>query len=152
MGAMVAACSLPPDQLASAPGRDRQPGEIEVFLEPDPREICAVTVTLRNLSEGWRGEARLELAWMGAEGRLLHRESLSLDGLLPGRLSAKNLSLPFDCGKIDSLRVQSARWHPYPYLKIEDPTIFVIDGVDGTTWRPVRDDAQGLLRMEQAGR
>jgi hypothetical protein len=112
-----------------------QPGQMRVFFEPaDEQGVCALTVELRNLSDGWRGEAWLRLAFLDAQGsQLVADQELRLDPLLPGRISAKNLP------------VRSAQWGPYPALVVEDPTVYVIGGVAGTTWTKRWDEAQRLF-------
>lgn len=124
-----------------------QPGQMRVFFEPaDEQGVCALTVELRNLSDGWRGEAWLRLAFLDAQGsQLVADQELRLDPLLPGRISAKNLPVPLSCAVIERMTVRSAQWGPYPALVVEDPTVYVIGGVAGTTWTKRWDEAQRLF-------
>lgn len=97
--------------LAATADRAAYHGEIEAFLEPvDAQGACAVTVGLRNRSGVRQGEARLRLAWMNAQGKLIEEQRLRMDPVDVAQYDAKNLVLPIRCANVERLRVRSAEW------------------------------------------
>jgi hypothetical protein len=121
---------------AAAPGPREYLGELEVYLEPwDPRELCAVTVGLRNLAGVRQGEAWLKLRWVDTDNTVVGEPDLRLDGLLPERFNAKNLTLPVRCSRLSHVEVVSAEWTLPHDAVIPGETRVPITGVAGTRWR-----------------
>lgn len=122
-------------------------GALDVLLEPwDQKNLCAVTVGLRNVSGVRQGEAWLEMAWFDEAGVERARETLRMDPLLVDRYSAKNLALPLRCAEIGRVHVVRAEW-----LRGADEGMLdgiserlSIGDVSGGVWRFGHDAALGV--------
>ena len=128
-------------------------GEVEVYLLPyDEQGICSITVGLRNTSGVRQGEARFQLAWLDAESQLLADQSLWMDGLLPGRYDAKNLSLPVRCDKVGRLDMKSAEWTLFEGWDNPLKVVVPITGAHRTAWQFRWDAALGAFVGEGPAR
>lgn len=139
---LVAGCAAGLDRPAAV----TYTGELEVFLEPfDEKGSCSVTIALRNLSKVRQGDANLKLAWFDASGALIAEPSLQMDGLLDGRVDAKNLALPVRCRQVERLAVRSAKWVLFEGWDAPKRTIVRIDGVEGGEWQMGWNAEMGLF-------
>lgn len=111
-------------------------GEVEVYLLPyEEQGACSITVGLRNTSGVRMAVAWFQLAWLDGEGQLLAEQSLRMDGLLPGRYDAKNLSLPLRCAQVSRLDIKSANWTLFQGWDNPLEVVVPITGAHGTGWR-----------------
>jgi hypothetical protein len=121
------------------------PGALQVYLQPaDAQGICAVTVSLRNLSGERMGEANLRLDWLGARATILRDQRLRLDPTDVGKLDAKNAEVPGRCADVRAVRVRRAAWRVGWDLR--DDLFVPIAGVEGAALGPFSwNEAEGLF-------
>ncbi len=148
---LLAGCAAAPGGGAPGGGQREAPtrlytGELDVYLEPyDDKGACSITIGLRNTSGVRQGEARLQLAWLNAQGAVLADQSLRMDGLLPGRYDAKNLALPLKCERVSRLQVRSAEWTLFEGWDDPQPVVVPIEGAHATEWRLAWDATLGVF-------
>lgn len=126
-------------------------GELELYLEPyDAKGLCSVTVGLRNVSGVRQEEAWLTLAWLGTDGSMVSEQRLRMDPLLPGRYSAKNLTLPVRCAAVGQAIVRDARWTVFSEVQAANPAVAAIEGASNTNWQFRWQPETGLFVGEAA--
>ena len=140
------------DEQAAQLARDYT-GEVDVYLLPyDEQGVCSIEIGLRNTSGVRQREARLQLVWFDHDGQLLDDQSLRMDGLLPGRDTAKNLSLPVRCERVSQLDMKSAEWTLFQGWDNPLDVVVPIAGAHRTAWQFRWDAALGAFVGEGTAR